>query len=82
MTTTDLAKLLDIEISVMKGIEAGIIRPSLDNLIKMCKILNASADTLILNETRYPLSLEGLSSEEIKFIRYVYTKLKELKEDK
>lgn len=82
ITTSELAKMLHIELSVMKGIESGMIRPTLEILIKMCKILNTSADALILNETREPLSLEGLTSEQIDTVRCVYASMKKYNEEK
>lgn len=72
----ELAKKLSIEVTVMKGIESGMIFPTLDNLIKMCSILEASPDKLIYNDDREPLSLEGLTSSQIETVRYLYKKLK------
>ena len=60
----------------MKGIESGVIFPTLDNLIKMCSILEASPDKLIYNDDREALSLEGLTSSQIETVRYLYKKLK------
>ena len=72
----ELAKKLNIEVTVMKGIESGVIFPTLDNLIKMCSILVASPDKLIYNDDREALSLEGLTSSQIETVRYLYKKLK------
>ena len=72
----ELAKKLSIEVTVMKGIESGVIFPTLDNLIKMCSILEASPDKLIYNDDREALSLEGLTSSQIETVRYLYKKLK------
>lgn len=72
----ELAKKLSIEVTVMKGIESGVIFPTLDNLIKMCSILEASPDKLIFNDDREPLNLGGLTSSQIETVRYLYKKLK------
>lgn len=80
LTTKELARKLDIEYSVMKGIELGVKFPSLDILKKLCKILEISSDALLFNESREPLELDGLSPKQIETVRYLYRQLKLLKE--
>lgn len=76
LTILELAKLLNVEITVMKGIEEGVIFPSFDNLLKLCQILESSADKLMYGDNREPLSLYGLSENQVETIRYLYRNLK------
>lgn len=80
LTIHQLAEKLEIDVTILKGIELGVKFPPLDILKKMCFILEILSDTLLFNETREPLSLHGLSPEQIDTVRYLYRKLKELDE--
>ena len=77
LSQLELANRLGIEVSVMKGMEVGAKFPSLENLKKLCYILDTTADILLSGDNRASLNLSGLRKPQVEIIRDLYTKIKE-----
>lgn len=63
-TQHDLAKKVGLNSKSIKDWESGVSLPSAKNIIKLCSLLNVSADYLLCLDGRETLFLDDLSSSD------------------
>ena len=71
-----LAALLKINESVLKGWEAGGGTIQLDKVIKLMNILDTSSEMILFNESRKGLNIETLTEEQRNLIFELYKQMK------
>lgn len=76
METLELAALLKINESVLKGWEAGVGTIQLDKVIKLMNILDTSSEMILFNESRKGLNIETLTEEQRNLIFELYKQMK------
>lgn len=76
METLELAALLKINESVLKGGEAGGGTIQLDKVIKLMNILDTSSEMILFNESRKGLNIETLTEEQRNLIFELYKQMK------
>ena len=76
METLELAALLKINESVLKGWEAGGGTIQLDIVIKLMNILDTSSEMILFNESRKGLNIETLTEEQRNLIFELYKQMK------
>lgn len=76
METLELAALLKINESVLKGWEAGDGTIQLDKVIKLMNILDTSSEMILFNESRKGLNIETLTEEQRNLIFELYKQMK------
>lgn len=76
METLELAALLKINESVLKGREAGGGTIQLDKVIKLMNILDTSSEMILFNESRKGLNIETLTEEQRNLIFELYKQMK------
>lgn len=76
METLELAVLLKINESVLKGWEAGGGTIQLDKVIKLMNILDTSSEMILFNESRKGLNIETLTEEQRNLIFELYKQMK------
>lgn len=76
METLELAALLKINESVLKGWEAGSGTIQLDKVIKLMNILDTSSEMILFNESRKGLNIETLTEEQRNLIFELYKQMK------
>lgn len=76
METLELAALLKINESVLKGWEAGCGTIQLDKVIKLMNILDTSSEMILFNESRKGLNIETLTEEQRNLIFELYKQMK------
>lgn len=79
METLELAALLKINESVLKGWEAGGGTIQLDKVIKLMNILDTSSEMILFNESRKGLNIETLTEEQRNLIFDLYKLMKDNK---
>lgn len=63
-TQNDLAKRMGVNLKSVKDWESGVSTPSAKTIVKLCHLLNLSADYLLCMDDRDPLFLDDLSLED------------------
>ena len=76
METLELAALLKINESVLKGWEAGGGTIQLDKVIELMNILDTSSEMILFNESRKGLNIETLTEEQRNLIFELYKQMK------
>ena len=76
METLELAALLKINESVLKGWEAGGGTIQLDKVINLMNILDTSSEMILFNESRKGLNIETLTEEQRNLIFELYKQMK------
>lgn len=76
METLELAALLKINESVLKGWETGGGTIQLDKVIKLMNILDTSSEMILFNESRKGLNIETLTEEQRNLIFELYKQMK------
>lgn len=76
METLELAALLKINESVLKGWEAEGGTIQLDKVIKLMNILDTSSEMILFNESRKGLNIETLTEEQRNLIFELYKQMK------
>jgi len=76
METLELAALLKINESVLKGWEAGGGTIQLDKVITLMNILDTSSEMILFNESRKGLNIETLTEEQRNLIFELYKQMK------
>ena len=76
METLELAALLKINESVLKGWEAGGGTIQLDKVIQLMNILDTSSEMILFNESRKGLNIETLTEEQRNLIFELYKQMK------
>ena len=79
MKPLELAALLKVNESVLKGWEAGGWIIHLDTLIELMKILYTSSEMILFNESRKGLNIETLTDEQRDVIFDLYKLMKDNK---
>ncbi len=80
MTYNELAKRVKISPKAIKNLEAGISKPSVSTITKLCKIYHVSADYLLCIKEDETVSLHGLNMNDQQIIRAMiqaYIRVKE-----
>lgn len=72
----ELASKLKIDLSVLKGWEAGAAFPSLEIIKNLTNILNVSSEMLIFSEERKPLNIAELDEESKTIVINFYKKVR------
>lgn len=72
----ELAAKLKVEVSVIRGWEAGGGVIPLNTVIKLIKILNTSAEMILFGENRQGLNIELLTNEQREIIMKLYDMMK------
>ncbi|KAF0425375.1 helix-turn-helix domain-containing protein [Pediococcus acidilactici] len=67
-TQLDLAKRLDVSKGTISAYEQGLSYPSLETLVKICNILDTSADYLLGLSDELPFKMGGLTDEQTESI--------------
>lgn len=79
MNSLELAALLKVNESVLKGWEAGGGIIHLDTVIKLMNILDTSSEMILFNENRKGLNIETLTNEQRDVIFDLYNLMKDNK---
>ena len=79
MNSLELAALLKVNESVLKGWEAGGGIIHLDTVIKLMNILDTSSEMILFNENRKGLNIETLTNEQRDVIFDLYKLMKDNK---
>ena len=79
MSSLELAALLKVNESVLKGWEAGGGIIHLDTVIKLMNILDTSSEMILFNENRKGLNIETLTNEQRDVIFDLYNLMKDNK---
>lgn len=72
----ELAAKLKVEVSVIRGWEAGGEVIPLNTVIKLIKILNTSAEMILFGENRQGLNIELLTNEQREIVMKLYNMMK------
>ncbi|WP_071441498.1 helix-turn-helix domain-containing protein [Traorella massiliensis] len=75
LTEEELAKKIKLEKSIIIGMESGVKFPTIETLKRMSIILDKRCDELLTIEEKKPLSLNGLTDEQVKIIWSLYKEL-------
>lgn len=67
-TQLDLAQRLEVSKGTVSAYEQGLSYPSLETLIKICEILDTSADYLLGITDKLPFKMGGLTEEQTESI--------------
>lgn len=68
LTQLDLSKRLNVSKGTISAYEQGLSYPSLETLIKICGVLDTSADYLLSISDDLPFKMGGLSDEQTESI--------------
>ena len=77
-TQHELAKRMGLNSKSIKDWESGVSLPSAKNIIKLCSLLNVSADYLLCLDSRETLFLDDLSTGDKIRIKAILQALKSL----
>ena len=77
-TQHELAKRMGLNSKSVKDWESGVSLPSAKNIIKLCSLLNVSADYLLCLDSRETLFLDDLSTGDKIRIKAILQALKNL----
>ncbi len=77
-TQNDLAKLMGVNIKSVKDWESDVSLPAAKTLIKLCPLLNVSADYLLCLDHRETLFIDDLSANDRIRIKAILQTLKNL----
>lgn len=77
LSVEELAHLMDVSVCTIEDWESGILSMTLDNLVKLSKVLNISPDMIIFGEENEKVDFEQLQSNQVDTIYYVFKKLLE-----
>lgn len=76
LTQLELANKLNVDIAAIRSWELGAEFPTPKTMRKICAILDSSCESIIFNETRKPLDLSKLTSEQQETIIQVFNKIR------
>lgn len=65
MTQMELAKRLNVVKGTVSAYEQGLSYPTVETLIKLCDVLDTSADYLLGISDELPIKMGGLSDEQM-----------------
>jgi len=68
LTQLDLSKRLEVSKGTISAYEQGLSFPSLETFVKICSILDTSADYLLGISDNLPFKMGGLSDEQVETI--------------
>ena len=68
LTQFELAKRLEVSKGTVSAYEQGLSHPSIQTLVKICDILDTSADYLLGISDDLPFKLGGLSKEQMESV--------------
>lgn len=70
LTQRQLAKACGVSVSTIKNWEADVYEPHLEHIKKLCRALRTNANYLLGLSEKHMVSLEGLESSDVEFVRH------------